>query len=287
MRHNLVSWTNWIAHITKVHYWTLLIITPLGAMGGNMLSMAYRPIPRITPHQGTEIAQVTGVGSINRPILKIGSQGESVSELQATLALLGFYSGPVDGVYRDSTAKAVSQFKQVVGLAPDGIVDTITWQKLFPSVPNIATTTSPPPAISSTPRNNSENRQPTTRNGREGNSNNNVIRKTTQPRQVVTKPPTQPIMVFKPTPVNQRNPKIQYTQSGWPILRLGNAGAEVTKLQRLLRSLGFFSSPLDGKFSVTLEKAVKAAQLRYGLTADGVAGAQTWEVFIQRLPRLP
>ncbi|WP_061545168.1 peptidoglycan-binding domain-containing protein [Cylindrospermopsis raciborskii] len=245
-----------------------------------MLSMAYSPIPRITPPQGTEIAQVTGVGSINRPILKIGSQGESVSELQATLALLGFYSGPVDGVYRDSTAKAVSQFKQVVGLAPDGIVDTITWQKLFPSVPNIATTTPPPSPISSTPRNNPENRQPTTRNGGEGNSNNNTIRKNTQP-------PTRPIMVFNPTPVNQRNPKIQYTQSGWPILRLGNAGAEVTKLQRLLRSLGFFSSPLDGKFSVTLEKAVKAAQLRYGLTADGVVGGQTWDVFIQRLPRLP
>lgn len=280
MRHNLSNSTNWIGHISKVHYWILLIITPLGAMGGNMLSMAYSPIPRITPPQGTEIAQVTGVGSINRPILKIGSQGESVSELQATLALLGFYSGPVDGVYRDSTAKAVSQFKQVVGLAPDGIVDTITWQKLFPSVPNIATTTPPPSPISSTPRNNPENRQPTTRNGGEGNSNNNTIRKNTQP-------PTRPIMVFNPTPVSQRNPKIQYTQSGWPILRLGNAGAEVTKLQRLLRSLGFFSSPLDGKFSVTLEKAVKAAQLRYGLTADGVVGGQTWDVFIQRLPRLP
>jgi peptidoglycan hydrolase-like protein with peptidoglycan-binding domain len=281
MRHNLVSWTNWIAHITKVHYWTLLIITPVGVMGGNMLSMAYRPIPRITPHLGTEIAQVTGVGSINRPILKIGSQGESVSELQATLALLGFYSGPVDGVYRDSTAKAVSQFKQVVGLAPDGMVDTITWQKLFPSVPNISTTTPSPSPISNTPpRNNPQNRQPTTRNAREDNTNNNIVRKTTQP-------PTRPITVFKPTPVSQRNPKIQYTQSGWAILRLGNTGAEVTKLQRLLRALGFFPSPLDGKFSVTLERAVKAAQLRYGLTADGVVGGQTWDVFIQRLPRLP
>lgn len=287
MRYNLSNSTNWIAHTSKFNYWTLLIITPLGAISGNMSSMAYGPIPQITPRPGTEIAQVTGVGSINRPMLKIGSQGESVSELQATLALLGFYSGPVDGVYRDSTARAVSQFKQVVGLAPDGIVDTITWQKLFPSVPNIATSTPTPPPISSTPRNKPDNKQPTTRNGIEGSSNNNISRKITQPRQVATKPPTQPIMVFKPTPVNQRNPKIQYTQAGWPILRLGNAGAEVTKLQRLLRTLGFFSSPLDGKFSVTLERAVKAAQLRYGLTADGVAGAQTWEVFIQRLPRLP
>ncbi|MFL0604366.1 peptidoglycan-binding protein [Cylindrospermopsis raciborskii UAM/DH-ZRr] len=267
MRYNLSNSTNWIAHITKVHHWPLLILTPLVPMGGNMLSIAYTPI-----------AQVTGVGSINRPMLKIGSQGESVSELQATLALLGFYSGPVDGVYRDSTAKAVSQFKQVVGLAPDGIVDTITWQKLFPSVPNIGITT---------PRNNPENRQPTTRSGREGNSNNNIIRKNTQPQQVVTQPPARPIMVFKPTPVSQRNPKIQYTQSGWAILRLGNTGAEVTKLQRLLRALGFFPSPIDGKFSVTLERAVKAAQLRYGLTADGVVGGQTWDVFIQRLPRLP
>ncbi|PMB23802.1 peptidoglycan-binding protein [Fischerella thermalis] len=78
-----------------------------------------------------EIAQITQV-SINRPNLQLGSQGQPVSELQAALKLLGYYTGAVDGNYNQATAKAVSQFQQAAGLNPNGIVDAITWQRLFP-----------------------------------------------------------------------------------------------------------------------------------------------------------
>jgi peptidoglycan hydrolase-like protein with peptidoglycan-binding domain len=65
-----------------------------------------------------QIAQVVSIGSIKRPNLATGSQGESVSELQAALKLLGFYNGAVDGIYSDVTAAAVSKFKQAAGLKP-------------------------------------------------------------------------------------------------------------------------------------------------------------------------
>lgn len=78
-----------------------------------------------------EIAQIAQV-SINRPNLQLGSQGQPVSELQAALKLLGYYTGAVDGNYNQATAKAVSQFQQAAGLNPNGIVDAITWQRLFP-----------------------------------------------------------------------------------------------------------------------------------------------------------
>ncbi|MHC5825203.1 MAG: peptidoglycan-binding domain-containing protein, partial [Nostoc sp.] len=58
-----------------------------------------------------KIAQVNPGDNINRPTLKVGSQGERVSELQAALKLLGYYSGAVDGVYSENTASAVSRFK--------------------------------------------------------------------------------------------------------------------------------------------------------------------------------
>jgi peptidoglycan hydrolase-like protein with peptidoglycan-binding domain len=80
------------------------------------------------PLQIAQIAQV----SINRPNLQLGSQGQPVSELQAALKLLGYYTGAVDGSYNEATAKAVSQFQQAAGLNPNGIVDAITWQRLFP-----------------------------------------------------------------------------------------------------------------------------------------------------------
>ncbi|MBD2777581.1 peptidoglycan-binding protein [Iningainema sp. BLCCT55] len=82
------------------------------------------------------------MGNINRPNLKAGSKGESVSELQAALKLLGFYKGTVDGFYNNATASAVSQFKQSIGLKPDGIVDASTWQGLFPNDPIVASTES-------------------------------------------------------------------------------------------------------------------------------------------------
>ncbi|GAB1541429.1 hypothetical protein NUACC21_41000 [Scytonema sp. NUACC21] len=79
------------------------------------------------------VAQASPRVGVNRPNLKVGSQGEPVSELQAALKLLGFYTGTVDGVYSESTAIAVSQFQQAAGLKPDGVVNATTWQRLFPS----------------------------------------------------------------------------------------------------------------------------------------------------------
>ncbi|NJL65553.1 MAG: hypothetical protein HC903_31950 [Methylacidiphilales bacterium] len=88
-----------------------------------------------------QIAQASPTASFSRPSLKAGSQGEAVTELQAALKLLGFYSGAVDGKYGETTVAAVSNFKESAGLAPDGVVDTVTWQKLFPGQGNISTTT--------------------------------------------------------------------------------------------------------------------------------------------------
>lgn len=85
-----------------------------------------------------QIAQVITVGTVNRPTLKVGSQGDAVSELQAALKIMGYYNGAVDGTYGQTTAAAVSQFKQSAGLAPDGVVDATTWQQLFPGGQTVA-----------------------------------------------------------------------------------------------------------------------------------------------------
>ena len=55
----------------------------------------------------------------------------------------------------------------------------------------------------------------------------------------------------------------------------GSTGDEVTKIQLKLKSLGFYTGEIDGKFGVNTSEAVRKFQQRYGLKADGVAGAQT------------
>lgn len=71
--------------------------------------------------------------SINRPTIRIGSEGVVVSELQAALKLWGYYNGAVDGTYSESTVIAVSSFQRAAGLNPDGIVNQATWDRLFPA----------------------------------------------------------------------------------------------------------------------------------------------------------
>ena len=227
----------------------LLISTPLLISSSAFISTA-APV---------KIAQVNTEVKINRPSLNLGSQGERVTELQAALKLLGFYSGAVDGIYQQSTIIAVAQFQQAAGLNPSGNVDNITWQKLFHNPSNIIT--SAPNPVS------------------------NFTTVPTQPpkaRNRPTTPKNQSSITIQPTPVNQRTSGIQYTIEGWPILRLRTSGVEVIKLQKQLKNLGFFNGKIDGDFGVSTEAAVKAAQTRYGLKPDGVVGGDTWKVFLKR-----
>lgn len=91
------------------------------------------------------------------PTLAAGSTEESVSYLQATLKLLGFYSGGVDGTYSQSTQEAVAQFQTAAGIVADGIVGPSTWAKLLPTpeaaqpIPVSEVPVAPPAATAATP----------------------------------------------------------------------------------------------------------------------------------------
>ncbi|MPQ30088.1 LysM peptidoglycan-binding domain-containing protein [Clostridium estertheticum] len=61
-------------------------------------------------------------------ILKIGSKGTVVSEIQALLNKLGYVVGEVDGIYGPKTAGAVKKFQKYFGLLPTGDVDDDTYK---------------------------------------------------------------------------------------------------------------------------------------------------------------
>ncbi len=165
----------------------------------------------------------------NRPLLKLGSQGVDVLEVQALLQLLGYYDGELDGTYTDSTARAVTEFQKSAGLGQDGILGTSTWSKLLPAVPQ------------------------------------SVDKKTIVQSESQPKPAPQP---------PQPDPKSDETRT--PILRRGAKGNAVYRLQQRLGTLGFLAIGPDGDFGELTEKAVKAAQQKYKLEADGVVGGATW-----------
>lgn len=59
-------------------------------------------------------------------LLKWGSRGEEVKEVQRRLKNWGFYNGNVDGIYGWRTAVAVKAFQRKHGLNADGIVGDAT-----------------------------------------------------------------------------------------------------------------------------------------------------------------
>ncbi|MBO3462282.1 peptidoglycan-binding protein [Aetokthonos hydrillicola Thurmond2011] len=238
-----------------------------------------------------QIAQVNTATNINRPTLKLGSQGDSVSEVQAALKLLGFYTGAVDGIYNSTTASAVSKFKQAAGLNPDGIVDGNTWQQLFPSE-STATPASPPHTgnkVPNHPETSNTSKVAPTPEPKPSTKPNNTTSKVVNSSNPEPKPATPNTGSQKPparhnttTARAESDPTIQYTQSGFPILRLKMRGPEVVKLQKRLQKLGFFEGSISGYFGTETESAVKAAQQRYSLEADGVVGGETWEALMRR-----
>ena len=72
-----------------------------------------------------------------------------------------------------------------------------------------------------------------------------------------------------------------------PVAIKGGTGANVyrtpsgftiqtTSLQRALKNAGYYQGPVDGKAGAGTKDAIRRFQADNGLTADGVAGRQTW-----------
>lgn len=94
-------------------------------------------VASVSPHLATVAAAETLISQTlvaqNYPFLSPGSTGTDVSRLQATLKLMGFYQGAVDGSYTAATQDAVAQFQSATGISADGIAGPSTWEKLLPS----------------------------------------------------------------------------------------------------------------------------------------------------------
>lgn len=193
------------------------------------------------------IAQSSTSLVVARPILKKGSQGKEVSELQAALKLLGYYKGEIDGVYSQNTAIAVSQFQQAAGLEPDGIVNQETWQKLFPETSSSAN------------------------NSQLANRSNSEIRQADSEKESTTEE--------SPTDTNN-NTNTETPTVDLPTLKLGMQSPEVFWLQKRLQAIGFFQGSTDGIFGKDTQTAVIAAQKKYGLKPDGIVGAATWQAIL-------
>lgn len=62
-----------------------------------------------------------------------GGPGGVVSQIQSELARLGYYNGPIDGLYGAETRRAVYRYQQDVGLPASGEIDQALLDALLPA----------------------------------------------------------------------------------------------------------------------------------------------------------
>ncbi len=67
---------------------------------------------------------------VQTAVLRQGSKGGEVKEVQRRLKQWGYYDGPVDGIYGAKTVEAVKKFQRKNGLTADGIAGKSTYQAL-------------------------------------------------------------------------------------------------------------------------------------------------------------
>lgn len=108
----------------------LILAVPLSVASGPALA---------DPGPAPTLAQT----DTTRPTLRLGDDGAAVTQVQAMLALLGYYPEAVDGQFSESTEAAVQAFQRAAGLIDDGIVGPATWRHLLPTP---STEFTPPPA---------------------------------------------------------------------------------------------------------------------------------------------
>lgn len=104
-------------------------IMPLAAETRLEMSLTPTPVPdwpksvmQLTPDPGAPTPE---------PMLRTGSAGQSVKDLQSRLLTLGYYAGEVDGQFGAATKEAVILFQQANGLQADGIVGSETKEILY------------------------------------------------------------------------------------------------------------------------------------------------------------
>ena len=65
-------------------------------------------------------------------VLKVGSRGPDVMEIQSLLTQIGYNPGPIDGFFGQQTEQAVISFQRDNNLKPDGIIGPESYKIIIP-----------------------------------------------------------------------------------------------------------------------------------------------------------
>lgn len=227
------------------------------------------------------------------PVLRMGSTGDDVSDLQARLTELGYYTGTIDGKYASGTQSAVSEFQSRNNLTADGIAGRETQDLLYSgsATPKYVSADSSASEYILLKQGSSglevrklQGRlaelgyysggvdgiygESTTTAVKAFQRNNGLSGDGQAGSQTQTK-------LYSSSAKYASNPVATADPEETRSLSLGMTGNDVYALQERLIELRYLTGVADGVFGTETEEALIAFQKNNGLTADGKAGAST------------
>ena len=174
-------------------------------------------------------------------LLRIGSRGENVTNLQDELRSLGFFNQSSTGYYGSITRDAVIAFQKEQGLR---LIDGIVGPETRGALNNVDAQ----PAASETTTTESKPAE-------------------TKPEETTTETET--------TTEETSVPTEQASESTSSSMRVGTRGENVTELQQQLRTLGYFNQEPTGYYGEITKNAVMEFQRTNGISVDGIVGSGT------------
>ncbi|MFW5998506.1 MAG: peptidoglycan-binding protein [Halanaerobiaceae bacterium] len=238
-------------------------------------------------------------------IIQPGKTGEEVKELQLSLQELDLFSGEIDGIYGENTRKSVEKFQSLANITPDGIAGPKTIQALKSASgqadinSEIKVYTRGPEVIFI--QKSLKNRDIYQENidGIYGESSKNAVItfqkemnieadgivddetwKLLKENQKDSKKTNEVETVFADRNEQDTNSDSDNSEkNNNPVLKIGDSGESVKKLQQNLSHQGFYSAQVDGHFDLQTDLAVKLFQDFHGLKKDGIVGPATWKQF--------
>jgi len=227
------------------------------------------------------------------PVLKLGSEGPDVYDLQERLKELGYYKGALDSKFASGTQNAVVTFQQRNNLTADGIAGRATQDKLYSSSAAAAqinvSSASPAYPVLKAGSQGTDVRKLQVRLAELGYYNggadgifgssteaavksfqrNNSLTADGQAGEQTQKKLYSSSAASAPRPVATADPNAKRT------LRIGMEGNDVYGMQVRLIELRYLGGVADGVFGPETEAALIAFQKNNGLTPDGAAGPGT------------
>ena len=253
-----------------------------------------------------------GSWNLGSSVLKQGSTGSEVEQMQFWLSTLAQYessipSVTVDGVYGSGTAAAVRAFQRLYGLTVDGIVGLTTWTELYDQFRSIQSDNGTPNAYPGTALRQGSSGQNVrlvqfwlkiartvysslnniTVDGIFGSSTAAAVRRfqtyfgLTSDGVVGRTTWNKLYEVYNDIANRLLSPSLRPGE--YPgVLRNGSTGTAVRELQFYLYLMSAYQSSIpsvsiDGRFGAATEAAVRAYQRFAGLTVDGIVGRKTWD----------